>query len=210
MIKKNIYIKKILNILIFLILIKIYKYIFFNNINIIYYWKILFYIHLINKFIEFPLIFITYILLNIYIFFNTKKKKNINTLILLTIIQILSLITKYYIKKIFFIKRPYKIIKNIMIKKNNITIPYWLINNWKKKNDSSFPSGHTIFSSFWIIFFLKQNKYIHNKIIIYILKIIIISRILFYLHRIEDIIISILINILFINITKYLKKKIKF
>ncbi len=156
-----------------------------------FYWNILYYIYIINKLIEFPIIFITHIIL-LLIYINNKKKNKIKYLIILTTIPIILLIIKKIIKNIIFIKRPY----NLLIKKKNINIPNWLINYWKNKNDSSFPSGHTIYSIFWILNFYKK-KTIYKYIIIFIFTLIIISRILLYLHNIQDIIFSIIINILF-------------
>ncbi len=164
-----------------------------------YYWNIIYIIYLINKFVEFPLILITYNIL-LFIYIKIIKKKNITkNILLLTIILIISLLIKKIIKKIIFINRPYINILNNIKKYKNIkkyyNIPIWLIKHWKKKKDSSFPSGHTIFCNFWIIIFKKKKKwyiYIIKKIFI----IIIISRLLLYLHRIEDIIFSIIINII--------------
>ncbi len=176
------------------------KILIFLNKN---YWNIIYILYIINKLIEFPLIITTYIIF-IYIYIKNKKIKNkFKKILLLIIISLLSLIIKKIIKKIIFIKRPYfNILNNIKknkIKKKYYKIPIWLKNNWKNKKDSSFPSGHTVFSIFWITSFKKKKiKYIN--FINNILKIIILSRLLLYLHRLEDIIFSLVINYIIKNI----------
>ncbi len=158
------------------------------------YLKIIYILYIINKIIEFPLVIITHIIF-IYIYIKNKKNK-IKKIISLIIIPLISLLIKKIIKKIIFIKRPYINILN-KIKKKKIKIPLWLKNNWKNKKDSSFPSGHTIFCNFWIILFKNKKKWYLN-IINNILKIIIISRLLLYLHKLQDIIFSLILNF-FIN-----------
>ncbi len=146
---------------------------------------------IINKIIEFPIILITH---NIYtiIYIYNKKKNKFKNILLLNIVILICLLIKKIIKNYFFIERPY----NEIIKNNNIInkIPYWLIKYWNKKKDSSFPSGHSIYSSFWILYFLKYKKKWYIKINIIILIIITISRIILYVHRIQDIMFSILIS----------------
>ncbi len=176
------------------------KILIFLNKN---YWNIIYILYIINKLIEFPLVLITHIIF-IYIYINNIKIKNkFKIILLLILIPLLSLLIKKIIKKIIFIERPYlNILNNIKknkIKKKYYKIPIWLKKNWKNKKDSSFPSGHTIFSNFWIILFKKKKK-IYINIINNILKIIIISRILLYLHRLEDIIFSLIINYIIKNI----------
>ncbi len=173
--------------------------IIFNNKNIIY-WKILYVFFLINKLIEFPLIIITYIML-IYIYKKINNIKNIKSVILLsTSILLISLIIKEIIKKIIFIPRPYIYILN---QTNRYNIPQWIINQWEKKNNSSFPSGHTIFTSYWIILFWKNKNKIHY-IIILLLMILTLSRICLWLHRSNELIFSFIIN----NISIYIINKI--
>ncbi len=175
--------------------------IYFLNVN---YWNILYILLIINKLIEFPLILLIHCIF-IYIYLKINKKKNILKIILiLTILPLLSLTIKKIIKNNLFIYRPYN---NILKKKKiNKYIPLWIKKYWKKKKDSSFPSGHTIYANFWIIIYKKKKNIWFIKYIIIILKLIIISRILLYLHRITDIIFSILINVIIKNITfKYIK-----
>ncbi len=160
------------------------------------YFNIIYILYIINKIIEFPLVIITHIIF-IYIYIKNKKNKIKKKKILsLIIIPLISLLIKNIIKKTIFIKRPYINILN-KIKKKKIKIPFWLRNNWKNRKDSSFPSGHTIFCSFWIILFKNKKKWYLN-IINNILKIIIISRLLLYLHKLQDIIFSLILNF-FIN-----------
>ncbi len=166
-----------------------------NIIKILYnlYWITMYLIYLINKFIEYPYIFITHlILIYLYIKIYNKKKKKIIKLITIPLILI---IFKKIIKNILFINRPYKKILNY--EKILIYIPIWLIKYWNNKIDSSFPSGHTIYSFFWILNFKNKIYKWYIKLILILLLIIITSRMLLFLHNIEDIIFSILVNIIF-------------
>ncbi len=170
-----------------------------GNKNIIY-WKILYIFFLINKLIEFPLIIVTYIIL-IYIYKKINNIDDIKSIILLsTSILLISLVIKEIIKKAIFIPRPYIYIQK-HINQNNI--PQWIIHQWEKKNNSSFPSGHTIFTSYWIILFWKNKKKIHY-IVIFILMILTLSRICLWLHRSNELIFSFIIN----NISIYIINKI--
>ncbi len=163
------------------------------------YWNIIYIFFLINKLIEFPWIIITYIIL-IYIYKKIYKVKNIIYLIIISIsILSISLIIKEIIKKNIYIPRPYINIQKI----NNKNIPKWIINQWKQKNNSSLPSGHTIFTSYWINIFWKNKKKI-NYLIILILIIITLSRIFLWLHRSNELIFSFIIN----NISIYIINKI--
>ncbi len=165
------------------------------------YWKNMYLIYLINNLIKYPYIIILHFFF-IYIYIKQKKKIKYYKIINFILIPLLLIIFKKIIKNIFYINRPYKY---IIIKKNMlIKYPKWLINFWKKKNDSSFPSGHTMFSFFWIMIFFKKKKILYIKIIIILLILIIISRILLYFHNIEDILFSILINLLFKKILFYI------
>ncbi len=207
--KNNNEFKKLLKISIIFRIIEIITKI--NNINIIY-WKILYIFFLINKIIEYPYIIITYIIL-IYIY---KKIHNISNIIYIILISssilLLSLITKEIIKKIIYIPRPYKTISK-KIKINQKNIPKWIINQWKIKKSSSLPSGHTIFTSYWIILFWKKKKKI-NYLIILILIILTSSRIFLLLHRSQEIILSFIINYISIyiinKIISFNKYKFKF
>ncbi len=169
-------------------------------LNLNYYqWYIIYILFIINKIIEFPIILITHNLYTIIYIYITKKKK-IRNIILLNIIPLIGLLIKKIIKNYFFIERPY----NNIINNNNIInkIPLWLIKYWNEKKDSSFPSGHSIYSSFWILLFWKYKKKIYIKINIIILIIIMISRIILYVHRIQDILFSILITFIVKKIFK--------
>ncbi len=196
------YIKNIIYIILFIYLIKIKKE-FFLTQNINLYWNLLNIIYFVNKLIKIPLILVIHIFLIIYLIYISKEKKYI-ILIITTIVPFMLITTKKYIKKYTYIKRPYTYInfKTNKIFKNYI--PIWLKKKWKNKTDSSFPSGHTMFAYFWIKVLSKKKK--NNKIIIYLFKIIILSRILFYLHRIEDVIFSIILNNIYIYIIKYICK----
>ncbi len=195
MLKNNFKFKDLFNIF-FIFQINEILWTFFFNKNI-FIWKILYISFLINKIIELPIIIITHIIL-IYIYIKIYNIKNI--IILSCIILSISLITKKIIKKNLFILRPY----NIYIEKNNNKkyIPKWIINQWKKKNNSSFPSGHTLFTSYWIITFWKKKKKKINKIIILILILLTLNRIILFLHRSYEIIFSFIINIFLIYIIK--------
>ncbi len=220
MFNKYINIKKII---IFYFIFKcIEYYIFYTSIKKTI-WNLLKIIFLTNKIIEIPYIIFTHIIL--LIIYINKKKNNKN--IFLTIIKIhitilVSIITTLLIKKYMKILRPYNGLLYIIHKKNNFfkkkiylskiikIIPIWLLKNWIKKKNYSFPSGHTIFSSYWIILLSKKNiKYnLILKYIKYLLILNIFSRIIFFLHRTEDIIFSILINIITIYIVNYTYKNI--
>lgn len=173
------------------------------------YWNVIYILYLTNKIIEFPIIIITHIIL-LYIYIkNIKSNNKFKIILLFNLILLISLIIKEIIKKIIFIKRPYIYIihkiKNNKIKKKYYKIPLWLKKNWKNKKNSSFPSGHTIFSIFWIKLYKKKNIW-YIYIIKNIFKIIIVSRILLYLHTIEDIIFSIILNIIIKKTIYYILK----
>ncbi len=175
-----------------------------NNINI---WNILYIFYLINKIIEFPWIIITYIIL-ICIYKKIYNKKKIIYIIIISCnILIISLISKKIIKKSIFISRPY--FNYIKKNYNQKIIPKWIINQWKKKKNSSFPSGHTLFTSYWIITFWKKEKKKINKIIIIILIIITLSRLFLILHRSYELIFSFIINKIIIYNIKKIKSYIK-
>ncbi len=189
------------------------------NTNI-FFFKILYIFFYINKLIEFPLIFITYIII-ICIYIRSYNIKNIIYIIFISAsILLISLTIKKIIKNNIFIKRPYnfffikkKIYKN-NINKKKIYIPKWLIKQWKEKKNSSFPSGHTLFTSYWIIKLWKKKRKTINNIIIFFLIILTLNRIWLLLHRSNELIFSFILNIILINIInkifKYIKKKIKF
>ncbi len=173
------------------------------------YWNIMYILYLINKIIEFPIIIITYIILFYIYIKNIKKSNKFKIILLINLTLLISLIIKEIIKKIIFIKRPYiyliyKIKKDKTVKKY-YKIPLWLKKNWISKKNSSFPSGHTIFSIFWIKLY-KKKKIWYINIIKNIFKLIIISRILLYLHTIEDIIFSIILNTIIKKTIYYILK----
>lgn len=101
----------------------IYIYIKYNFIK-----NLLFYLIILNKLIEFPIIIITNIFLS-YIFFNSKKKIKINNIYKIIIKFLISIFILIFLKKIIKIKRPYKNIillyKNLLIKNIN-NIPLFL------------------------------------------------------------------------------------
>ncbi len=198
--KNNNKFKNILKISIFFRIIEIITKL--NNTNIIY-WKILYIFFIINKLIEYPYIIITHIIL-IYIYKKIYNISNIKNIVFMSCsILLLSLITKEIIKKNIYISRPYKSI-NIKKQINKKNIPKWIMDQWKYKNSSSFPSGHTIFTSYWIMLFWKKKK--KNSIIILLLTVLTSTRIFLLLHRSQEIIFSFIIN----NISKYIINKTLF
>ncbi len=205
MLKNNFKFKNLIKIL---FILKITEIIFTaNNINILKNLNILVFL---NKIIEFPWIIITYLTL-IYIYKKIYNVKNILYIICISCsILFISLLTKEIIKKYIFISRPYVNIKKKYDIKN---IPKWIIYQWKKKTNSSFPSGHTLFTSYWIITFWKKKMKKINIIIIIILLILTLNRLIFLLHRSYELIFSFIINkIIIYNIQKikiYINKNTK-
>ncbi len=170
------------------------KFIFPENENN-YKWKILYFLYKLNFITDFPVIFITHLLLTFFYIKKLKKKLNKKIFLIFLILPIIFFLIKYFLKNIFSIPRPY----HQYLLQNHykiINLPHWIINYWKKNDNYSFPSGHTIFISYW--FFLLKKKLIKTKLLNIIFNflffLIIISRILLYLHKSEDIIFSILIN----------------
>ncbi len=210
---------------IFILLCKIIecKYILLNTKNSAI-WHILHNLFMINQLIEYPLIIITHIVFILYII--DKKKNKIKNLLFLISVPLILLSIKHIIKKNIFILRPYNFLysnqKNIIFFNtnktlthysfNNLHVPIWLKKCWKEKNDSSFPSGHAILMFFWLTIIIKQKNtnYIFYITSICLCMLIIINRIIFYLHQSRDILTSYLINKIIIYIIKKYFKISKF
>ncbi len=188
-----------------------------NNNEIIL--KMLYYITLT---IELPWgIFITIFLNSLFLWYLQFNKKNSLKLIILicTIILIgqgIKSFIKIYIKEprpftvlfkknnnfnnkyfyFLYIKNNNLFIKNIFTNKK--LIPNWLYKYWKYENNSSFPSGHTLFAVTWALLgsgLLWSNHHYKTVISLMLWALIIMeSRLILGMHWPKDLLVSILIS----------------
>ncbi|MBK4775407.1 phosphatidylglycerophosphatase B [Candidatus Pantoea edessiphila] len=176
-----------------------------------------------------PWVILTHIMLNCCIFgclYFNKTKITVQLFLILNIVIITGQPIKYFIKNktqeprpyIIWLKHKYGLNINkyyqLTNKERKITIanlidhdqnvPSWLKQHWIKETSFAFPSGHTIFTNSWmflIIYLLWPYRYYKTIIIVSVWSYIItLSRLLFGMHWIQDIIASIILSWILVTI----------